>query len=117
MSEVQHIRELMHRYHARPYASNADVAVIFDNQVFYSLNSGRHADPVAGPAADGLSLALYQSGSAFEMYHLSDLPMLDLSACKAVVVANCFHLDAKERRRFAQLPEQGTHVVYSYLPG
>ncbi len=117
MAEVKRIREVMHRYHDRPYASNADVAVIFDNRVFYSLNAGRHADPVAGPATDGLSLALYQSGSAFEMYHLSDLPMLDLSACKAVVVANCFRLDTEQRRCLARLPEQGTHVVYSYLPG
>lgn len=100
-----------------PQRSTADVAAVFDTEVFYHLSADGRVGELTDCAHDALSLALLQSGAAVDMYHLSDLGRIDPDRYRAVVVANAWLLTDERRRTLAELERSGVTLLYSYLPG
>lgn len=119
MAEVKRIRELLDRYHQRPYQPAGDVLAVFDTEVFFYTASIQGGDPLTDPQAVNRTIAnLYRSGAAIETIHLRDLDKVDLARFKLVLFANTW-LMSKEQRKFIRekVMAQGRHVVFQGLPG
>jgi len=110
----------------RPYARAADVLVIHDPWSFAHLAGARHipehmvfgvmptsrVDPVSRLLTDGVAESLHQSGLIHDDALLSELPELDFSPFRLVVLATTAVLDAAQRRLIAdRVAAAGRHVV------
>lgn len=125
--EWRAIRTLAQARLAAPYERASDVLLLHDPWSFAHLASARHdptrlvfgvmpistVDPVSRLLTDGVVEALYQSGLIHTEALLSELPRLDLSPFRLVIVATGTVLDAAQRRDLrARVAQQGRHVVF-----
>jgi hypothetical protein len=119
MAEIGRLKQVLERYHARPYQPAADVLFVFDTEVFYYTGSVANSDPVTDPqAVNQTIIAAWASGAAVETIHLSDLARIDLSRFKVVVMANTWLLSAEQRRLLRErVAGDGRHVVFQVAPG
>lgn len=116
---IREIKTLFDSTLHRPYRSNSDVLLVYDTEaLFHTRSTVKKPDSLSLQLIDHLSLALYQSGVLFDPVHLDDLPLVDFSLYKAVILANTFVLDTTERR-FLQnkVAQQGRHLIWLAAPG
>jgi hypothetical protein len=117
MKEIKRLRELLDRYHQRPYQPAGDVLYVFDTDVFYYTGSIQGTDPVTDPKAVNQSVGeAYRGGAAIETIHLRDLTKIPLDRFKVIVFANTWLLTAAQREFIRKLAAR-TQVVFQGMPG
>lgn len=119
LAEIDRLKKLLDRYHARPYAPAGDVLLVFDTEVFYYTGSTPGKDLVTDPLATNRFVAeAWRSGVAVETIHLAELEKVDLSRFKVVAFANTWLLRAAQRRFIRErVMAAGRHVVFNGRPG
>lgn len=125
-AEIGRLRPLIAARQERPYRRAADVLVLHDPWAFAHLASQPHdpnrmvfgvmpvseTDPVSSLLVDGVAEALYQSGLIHDDALLSELPRLDLTPYRMVVLAVAPVLDAAQRCWIhEQVAVAGRHIV------
>lgn len=129
VAEAGRLRELAERLMARPYASPADVLLVYDTECFYFLapmylgfyNQSRHwyrTETLSFEAINRTVADAYRSGVAFDTVHLDDLARIDLGRYKAVVFGFTPYL-SDEHVTFIRerVVAPGRAVVWVYAPG
>lgn len=124
--EIGRLQALIASRQERPYRRAADVLVLHDPWAFAHLAANPHdpkklvfgvmpvseTDPVSPRLVDGVAEALYQSGLIHDDALLSELPGLDLSPYRMVVLAMAPVLDAAQRRLLREkVAAAGRHLV------
>lgn len=119
LAEIRRIKDVLERYHARPYSPAGDVLLVFDTEVYFYTATMPAADPMTDSwAVNRTAGAAYQSGAAVETIHLRDLERVALERFRVVVFANTWLLRAGERRMIREkVMAGGRHVVFQGLPG
>jgi beta-galactosidase len=117
-AEIAKLTKLQAERYRRPFASVADVLLVFDTESFYYTAHNGKLDPVSTELLDGTTADLFSSGAAFDMVYLFDLEKLDLRPYKAVIFANTFCIDPHQRKLIrTQVAEDGRHLFWSCAPG
>ena len=117
-AEITKLQKLQTERYRRPYVSAADVLLVFDTESFYYTAHNGKLDRVSTELIDGTTADLYRSGAAFDMVYLFDLEKIDLSRYKAVVFANTFCVDSRQREFIhARVAQDGRHLIWSCAPG
>ncbi|MGO8814158.1 MAG: hypothetical protein ACLQVG_05735 [Terriglobia bacterium] len=117
-AEIVQLGKLQADRNRRPFASGADVLLVFDTESFYYSAHNGKLDPVSTELVDATTADLFRSGAAFDMVYLFDLGKLDLRPYKAVIFANTFCVDAAQRKLIqAKVAQDGRHLVWSCAPG
>ncbi len=110
LADVAALTRLVRSRLAQPFVRPADVLLVHDPMSFCHTVSRRHpqarfgalatgtSDPVTPLLVDDLLHALYQSGVVFEEALLDELPTLDLSPYRLVLLATTPVLTATQRR-------------------
>lgn len=113
---VAALKRLADRQLQLPFIRPADVLVVHDPMGFAHTLSVRHPDPdrphtVTNPGdpvtplcSDGLTIALHRSGMIFEEALLSELPTLDLTPYRLIVLATTPVLTRQERELLSNQP-------------
>jgi len=114
MAEIERMREIGDRF-AGTSRLQAEVAVLVDaDSMYYVDGHSALARPVLAQQRSTLS----RMGAPWEIYSLADLPRLDMSRFRMVVLPNLF---AVTPQKCAWLDEKifcdGKHVVFGYAPG
>ncbi len=124
--EIGRLRTLYASREGRPFVRAADVLVLHDPWSFAHTASRRHdpaktvfgvmpvaeCDPVSPLLTDGLVEALQKSGLIHDEALLSELPRLDLSPYRLVILATTPVLAAEQRELMRQrVATGGRHVV------
>ena len=114
MSEIEKMREIADRFGGKSRL-RAEVAVLVDADAMYYVD-GRSA--LARPVLAEQRSMLSRMGAPWEIYSLEDLPRLDTSQFRMIVLPNLFALTPEKRK---WLDEKvfggGRHVVFCYAPG
>jgi len=129
MKEARAELDLARRLLDRPYASAADVLLVYDTNCFHYLapmylgvyhQSSRwdRTETLAFEAANETVADAYKSGAVFDTVLLDDLPQIDLSPYRLIVFAftpymTDSHVDFV--RKSVMVP--GRTVVWVYAPG
>ncbi|MGD0128739.1 MAG: hypothetical protein ABSF46_25580 [Terriglobia bacterium] len=117
-AEIAQLMKLQAERYRRPFASGADVLLVFDTESFYYTAHNGHLDPVSTELVDGSTADLFRSGAAFDMVYLFDLEQLDLRPYKAVIFANTFCIDPGQRKLIqTKVAKDGRHLFWSCAPG
>ncbi len=117
-AEIVKLEKLQAERYRRPFASGADVLLVFDTESFYYTAHNGKLDPVSTELLDGTTADLFRSGSAFDMVYLFDLEKVDLRPYKAVIFANTFCLDPRQRKFIqTRVAQDGRHLFWSCAPG
>ncbi|MBN1395198.1 MAG: beta-galactosidase [Pirellulales bacterium] len=116
--EIENMRSVSERYFRRPYRPAADVLLVYDDESFYYSGHNKKIDPVSTELLDGLAEELLHAGAAVDMIYLFDLDRVDLDRYKAVIFANVFKLDQRQRELVrAKVARNGRHLVWQSAPG
>jgi hypothetical protein len=101
------------------YQSQADVLLVYDNDVFYYLNnSAKTTKLFVNAITNTTSADFYHSGAVFDIVFLSDLTKVDISRYKAVVFANTFAIDKQQRDYIRKkIAKDGRTLIWLYAPG
>ena len=114
MAEIEKMRKIGDRF-AGTSGLQAEVAVLVDADSMYYVD-GRSA--LARPVLAEQRSTLSRMGAPWEIYSLADLPQLDTSRFRMIVLPNLFVLTPEKQ---AWLDEKvfcdGKHVVFAYAPG
>jgi len=114
MAEITRMREIGDRF-AGTSRLRAEVAVLVDADSMYYVDG---QSELARRVLSELRSALSRMGAPWEIYSLADLPQLDLSRFRMVVLPNLFAVTPQKR---AWLDEKvfcdGKHIVFVYAPG
>jgi hypothetical protein len=117
-AEIAKLTKLQAERGRRPFASGADVLLVFDTESFYYTAHNGNLDPVSTELVDGTTADLFRSGAAFDMVYLFDLEKLDLQPYKAVIFANTFCIDPGQRKLIrSQVAQNGRHLFWACAPG
>jgi hypothetical protein len=117
-AEIAKLQKLQAARYRRPFASGADVLLVFDTESFYYTAHNGDLDPVSTELLDGTTADLFHSGAAFDMVYLFDLEELDLRPYKAVIFANTFCIDPSQRKLIrTKVAQDGRHLFWSCAPG
>lgn len=112
---ITQMRTLWDRLAQPREESVAQVAVLVDAESMYYLDAKAK---FYGDLLSKQRYGLYRMGTPYDLYSFADLPTLDLSRYKLVVLPNLFVVDAKRR---ALLREKvctgGKTVLWGYSPG
>lgn len=118
MHDIRRLKTWLDQTMTKPYASAADVLMVFDTDVYYHVGIKEDIDPVSQQAVNWMTLAAYQAGAIFDPVHLADLERVDLKPYKLVIFANTFVLSEAQRRFIRrQVLNEGRHVAFIYAPG
>jgi hypothetical protein len=118
MAEIRRLREVLDRYHRRPYEPAGDVLFVFHTGVYYYTGSMPGSDRVTDSLAVNQAIAsAWRSGAALETIHLADLAKVDLARFKVVVFANTWLLTASQRRFIRERVIPGRRVIFQGWPG
>lgn len=119
MPEIARLRQVLDRYHARPYQPAGDVLFVFDTEVFYYTGTQRGSDPLTDVLAVNRTITeAWRAGAALETVHLRDIEKVDLRRFRVVVFANTWLLSAPQRRFIRdRVMRDGRTVVFQGLPG
>ncbi len=113
MAEIGRMRQIGDRFFGRSKVQ-AEVAVLVDADSMYYVDG---QTPLASRVLAEQRSALSRMGAPWEIYSLADLPQLDTSRFRLVVLPNLFSLTPEKR---AWLEEKvlcgGRHVVFGYAP-
>lgn len=123
--ELRLARDLMER----PHTSVADVLFVYDPRCFYYLAQGHlgqyhqskhwdRTDTLSFEALNDTVAEAYKSGAVFDLVHIDDLSLLDLTPYRVVVFGFTPYLTGArmdEIRRLVLTP--GRTVVWVYAPG
>ncbi len=114
MAEIKHMREIGDRF-ANGSPMKAQVAVLVDaDSMYYVDGQSDLARLVLSPQRSELS----RMGAPWEIYSLADLPQLDTSRFRMIVLPNLFALTKQKREWLEQkVFGQGRQVVFGYAPG
>ena len=116
--EIAKLGKLQADRYRRPFASGADVLLVFDTESFYYTAHNGNLDPVSTELVDGTTADLFRSGAAFDMVYLFDLEKLDLRPYKAVIFANTFCINPSQRNLIrTRVAQDGRHLFWSCAPG
>jgi hypothetical protein len=112
---IAQMRELWERL-ARPREeSTAQVAVLVDAESMYYLDAKAK---FYGDLLSRQRYGLYRMGTPYDLYSFADLPTLDLSRYRLVVLPNLFVVDAKRRSLLREkVCIGGKTVLWGYSPG
>lgn len=117
-AEIANLEKLQAERYRRPFVSGADVLLVFDTESFYYTAHNDKLDPVSTELVDGTTADFFRSGAAFDMVYLFDLEKLDLRPYKAVIFANTFCIDPRQRQLIrTQVAQDGRHLFWSCAPG
>jgi hypothetical protein len=93
----------------------AEVAVLVDADSMYYVD-GRC--PLADALLRELQFAMFRTGAPWRCYSLADLPKLDLSPCKVVILPNLFVVTPSKRRLLEEkVFRDRKTVVMAFAPG
>lgn len=114
MAEITQMREIADRF-AGTSRFKAEVVVLVDADSMYYVDG--HS-PLARLVLAEQRSDLSRMGAPWEIYSFTDLPRLDMSRFRMVVLPNLFAVTPQKR---AWLEEKvfcdGKHVVFGYAPG
>jgi hypothetical protein len=119
LGEIKQIKELTKTYLASDYESQADVLLVYDNEVFYYLNqAANETKALVNAITNTTSADFYHSGAVFDIVFLPDLKKISLDRYKVVVFANTFLLDSQQRDYIHNyVAKNGRTLVWLYAPG
>lgn len=119
LKEIKALKSLADSLLHQPWQPAADVLLVYDTEVFYHLKSTRQDTcPITHQVVDWLPLALFYAGAAFDAIHLDDLGLVDFSTYKAVIFANTWLLDERDRHLIREkVAKEGRHLFWVYAPG
>ena len=93
----------------------AEVAILVDADSMYYV-SGRSSLPDI--VLRHLQFAMFQSGVPWRCYSFADLPKLDMSSCKVVILPNLFVVTPEKRKWIEEkLLRDGKTIVMPFAPG
>lgn len=122
----QQLHQLATERLSRPFRRASDVLLLHDPWSFAHIASARHdpartvfgvmpvssVDPLSRLLTDGVVEALHRSGLIHTDALLAELPHLNLSAFRLIILATAPVLDAAQRRHIReQVARNGRHVV------
>lgn len=112
---IGNMAELWERYSVVPWESVAEVAVFVDSESFFYLDGNAlFLNDLLYKQRFGLA----RMGAPYEFYALSDLPSVDLSRYKMIILPNLFVVDAAKRQLLkSRVCTDGRTVVWVYAPG
>jgi hypothetical protein len=118
LAEVRRLKLLFDERFDRPFEPVADVAVLYDTQVYYHLAPQEKVNVVDRDVVDRLSAAICRSGVIADTFYLTDMEKIDWSRYRAVVLANAYVLSSGQRRFLReQVARNGRHLLWMYAPG
>ena len=114
MAEIERMREIGDRFGGKSRL-RAEVAVLVDaDSMYYVDGHSALARPVLAEQRSTLS----RMGAPWEIYSLADLPRLDTSRYRMVVLPNLFAMTPQKRAWLDdKVFRDGKHVVFAYAPG
>jgi hypothetical protein len=114
MAEIKHMREIGDRF-GRDSQMKAQVAVLVDpDSMYYVDGQSELAHLVLSPQRSELS----RMGAPWEIYSLADLPRLDTSRFRMIILPNLFALTEEKRAWLNEKVFAGDrHIVFGHAPG
>ncbi len=115
LDSIAQMREIWERFANDHTASAAEVAVLVDAEsMFYVDGTAKIIDEFLSRQRYGLG----RMGTPYEIYSFADLPKLDLSRHKMVILPNLFVVDERKRDWLRQkVCTGGKTVIWIYAPG
>ncbi len=114
MAEIAHMREIGDRFGGSS-SLRAEVAVLVDADSMFYVDG--HT-PLAQRVLAEQRATLSRMGAPWEIYSLADLPDLDTSRFRVVVLPNLFAVTPEKRAWLKdKVFRDGKHVVFTYAPG
>lgn len=115
MREIGGLQRLAAQLCARPYRPQADVLMVYDTEMLYAVPE----HPYNRICSEYLLLdAVGHSGAAVDYAYLADLPLVDLSRYRAVVLVCAYVMDDAMRRFVKErVRADGRHVVFVSAAG
>ncbi|MBI5086866.1 MAG: hypothetical protein HZB13_20000 [Acidobacteria bacterium] len=118
LAEVRRIKDLLEKYHLRPYQPAGDVLFVFDTEVYYYTGPDKATDPVTDSLAVNRTItSAWRSGVALETVHLGDIERVNLGRFKVVVFANTWLMSAAQRKFIRERVVPGRTVVFQGQAG
>lgn len=118
LEEIRTMKGLVDERRRTPYATGADVLMVYDTRSFYHTASLRGTDPVSNVLIDYNTLTAFRSGVVFDPIHIDDLGTVDLSPYKVVIFGNTFVMDEKTRQMIHdRVARNGRTLIWFYAPG
>lgn len=117
LQDIGRVRELLEKYFAQPYESDADVLCVFDTETYYHVASAGDKDAISTPLVNWMTLGFYRAGVVFDQVRLDDLERVDLSRYKVVVFMNTWKMTTEQRRFVREnVAQNGRHLMWHYAP-
>ncbi len=111
MEEARHLLALASAALERPYTKPSDVLVVYDMAAFNHVRPAK-ADRLTAKITEGLTDSLLGTGVAFDRVFLMDLPKVNLSRYRLVVLGNLFVLNPAQRTHIKErVMKEGRTVV------
>ena len=114
MAEIKHMTQLAERF-AETGPGRCEVAMLVDADSMYYVN-GR--TELGDTVIRKLQFALFKTGVPWRCHSLADLPKLDMSPFKVVILPNLFAVTPEKRKWLDEkVLRQKKHVVTVFAPG